>query len=525
MKLTKLAAVVALGLAALILGGCGGSSQGITGVSPSTPDVGTQALPPSTLTLSLSTDTKVTDAGSSKATTITRADLLRPNGTVAQHGTVSAGSAHFTLTGMNTGFYFIRVNGDAGDLVPTKLDGATTAVKQFVGSSLRTTVIGSLASPTYMMRTFSPGQGWPAVVRYATGAATAPGRYAFATLYLNGRDLFQVRALETGALLSSTSLSGSGIHDDAVAGTTAFGGPHNPATWLFGASNHGMAGTSSCNDCHERMTTKPATYASVGVENGWCYKCHYGPSGSSTFVDVSTGTVPQPPPPPPGGSVLNLSLSTTLNGTGAVKAAAITTADLLNTAGAVAAGGTVASGKASFPLTGLTPGFYFIRVNGDANDLVPTKIDSVSATINQFVGTTLRRTVIGTLSVPTYQMTTYSLGQSQTAVVNYSNGTAGAPARYAFATLYSNGATFEVRVLGTAALLTTMTPGGPHAAATWIFGATNHGVSVDASCTGCHSAMTTKPASRSSVSAGNGWCYECHYGSGGNNSGFVDPAK
>ena len=221
---------------------------------------------------------------------------------------------------------------------------------------------------------------------------------------------------------------------------------------------------------------------------------------------------------------LSLAIATSLNGTGTVKAASITKAELLSPAGALLSTATVTGGVASFPLTGLTVGHKFIRVNGLAKDLVPTKLDSVTVATTQFVGTTLRNSVIGTLAAPKYKIATYSLGQAKKPVVGYLTGLTAAPTRYGYALVYIAAKKLETRVLGTAALVNTVAL-GHHNASTWVLGASNHGKSVNASCTDCHGSPTSKPATYAGCNMGNGWCYKCHYGSGGAANGLVDPKK
>lgn len=226
---------------------------------------------------------------------------------------------------------------------------------------------------------------------------------------------------------------------------------------------------------------------------------------------------------------LTLTLNTTLNNGGTIKAATLTKAELLNTAGTLVLTGTVSTAKTSavFNLTGKTPGFYFLRLNGLVNDLVPTKIDSVTVPMTQYVGTTLRQTVVGTLTAPTYKMMTYSLGQAQHAAVNYTNGANMIPTSYAYAMLYLKTAPvkFETRILGKSTLLASYSSGGYHNMSTWAMGASSHGKSAQTSCAGCHSTLTKKATTYATIKTSNGWCYKCHYGATGSKTGMVNPLK
>jgi hypothetical protein len=257
--------------------------------------------------------------------------------------------------------------------------------------------------------------------------------------------------------------------------------------------------------------------------------CGGGSSEPSTYItpathitNTSMTTVVDPDIAPAAIPTLTLALATSLNGTGVVKATTLTKAELLNAFGTRVAMATITAGKAIFPLTGLTTGHYYIRVNSLNQDLVPTRITNVLASTNQFVGTTLRNTVIGPLADPTVRMKTFALGQSQHPVVAYTTGAS--QTRYAYSILYlkTSPQQFQVRVLGKASLLAKMNADGPHSFATWMMGSSSHGTS-NGSCTGCHGNMMSKPATYSGISAGNGWCYKCHYGPTGPSAGMVDP--
>ncbi|HEY3376632.1 MAG TPA: PKD domain-containing protein [Armatimonadota bacterium] len=267
-------------------------------------------------------------------------------------------------------------------------------------------------------------------------------------------------------------------------------------------------------------TTKTAnhTYASAGT---YTIALRVQDSGGLTNSTTHSVTVTSPP----SGPLLTLALDSSLNSTGTTKATSITGAELLNTSGSVVSTATISGGTAQFALTGLTTGTYFIRVNSLADDLVPTKIDSVGASMNQYVGSQLNSSAIGTLASPTYRIKTFSLGQSRHAVVKYSSGAAVSPAKYAYSILTMSTPLFEVRVLGTGALLSSQGSGGPHTLSTWMMGSSNHGSGSTSNCSGCHGTLTTKASSYGSIGQSNGWCYKCHYGSTGTSTGMVDPAQ
>jgi hypothetical protein len=235
--------------------------------------------------------------------------------------------------------------------------------------------------------------------------------------------------------------------------------------------------------------------------------------------------------------ILTLSLQPSLDGSGNIKATSITSAELLGLDGTVIKTATPAGGTAQFDLGSIAGGDYFIRVNNLADDLVPTRIDDPTKAINQFVGQKLRATVIGDLSDPTYTISTHSKGQGHHPVVRYADGVVEPPERYCYVLIYQKTSPqkMEIRVLGTADLLTTFTPRtATHPStstetnpsfSTWMIFGKSHGIDyngTDSKCNTCHINLDTKPATFTAVTSTNGWCYRCHYGKGGDDNGFLD---
>lgn len=238
------------------------------------------------------------------------------------------------------------------------------------------------------------------------------------------------------------------------------------------------------------------------------------------------------------GPTLTLALDGTLDGDdGDVKAATITSADLLDPTGAKLKGATITSGQAVFSLAGLLAGDYFIKVNGDADDLVPTRLDvPTTQSTTQTVGQKLRASLIGPAGSPVYRINTYPAGQGIGSVVRFSDGTAIASEQpYVILTMSSG--KVEFKVLGTSAPLCSQTTMAVHPSNSapfdsWILntpGQPHHGDAFNAdpqSCQACHMNMDMKPMMFAAISVtGGGSCFHCHYGSTGTDSGFIDPAK
>lgn len=151
-------------------------------------------------------------------------------------------------------------------------------------------------------------------------------------------------------------------------------------------------------------------------------------------------------------SRLTLDLDSTLNGDNHIKASSFTSAVLLTTAGTKVTTATIVAGKAIFDLRGIEAGDYFVEVNDDADDLVPTRIDDPSAEIRQRVAQALCASFVGPVDAPKYRINTCSIGQGHGPAVSFSDGT---PITGEQPYLIINVALpkVEFRALGTGALL------------------------------------------------------------------------
>ena len=234
-------------------------------------------------------------------------------------------------------------------------------------------------------------------------------------------------------------------------------------------------------------------------------------------------------------SILAITLQPSLDSGGVIKVTSITKTELLNTDGSVANAAVVANNVAKFNLSELHTGDYFVRINDLSDDLIPTRIDDITKSINQFVGQKLRASIIGSISDPIYKIDTFSKGQGKHPIIRYSDGTNIMPESYAYIilSLKTDPKTLEIRTLGTGSELNKYTPdqsNHPNSATwtnrsfeNWILSdhADNYNGS-DSRCNMCHPNLGQKPTNLSDVKIGNGWCYRCHYGKGGVDLGFID---
>jgi hypothetical protein len=160
------------------------------------------------------------------------------------------------------------------------------------------------------------------------------------------------------------------------------------------------------------------------------------PASTPASLDGGTEATAAPPPAqdaspadvgsdvPDARATLTVSVDSTLDQDGDdTKVQSIHTAALLDASGATVSTATVGGGMAVFDLTPLKAGDYFVVIDGDMDDLVPTRIDDPSSIVVQRVGSKLRASYIGSSDGPTYRINTYSSGQSESPVVRYSDGT------------------------------------------------------------------------------------------------------
>jgi hypothetical protein len=234
-----------------------------------------------TLTLSLDPSLDPPTDGDVKAQTIASAVLLDAKGATAAMATIAGGAAVFDLGSVTPGDYFLKINGDADDLVPTRIDPSTDDVVQRVGQKLRASYIGPAANPTYRINTYSTGQQKALVVQFSDGGALAGEQPYVLFTFASGR--LEIGLLGTGASIGSLTLSGCPGHGDVPADA-----------WLLNTTNqdhHGDVfnadgGADNCGSCHFSYWRKKPSFADVQPAGGWCFRCHYGPDGTSAgFVD------------------------------------------------------------------------------------------------------------------------------------------------------------------------------------------------------------------------------------------------
>lgn len=207
--------------------------------------------------------------------------------------TINNGTARFNLSDGDAGGRYIMINNLYSDLIPTRIDDPTKDIHQFVGQKLRVSVIGNLSDPSYRIETFTVRQGYD----YPTVSYYDPTNQGVLGIF--GGDVYIILSLETKTqrfevVTLGSSRLGRGIRIIDYTPTA----PTHPSTstsnnpsfskWVF---SHGVdygGNDSKCSNCHGNLDTKPSKFSEITVNNGFCFRCHYGKGGSEKGFVVDT---------------------------------------------------------------------------------------------------------------------------------------------------------------------------------------------------------------------------------------------
>ena len=262
-------------------------------------------------TLTLTLDPSLDCKGGIKAVSITQAILstyyngmliCRYNATYNNYSnctpykaaTITNGTAQFNLSERDAGSRYIMINNLSGDLIPTRIDDPTKDIQQFVGKKLRVSVIGNLSDPTYQIETFAMGQGYnQELASYSDGTRYGENVYIILSPKTNPQRL-QIITFSTRSPIVAQEW-------ETINYTPA--APTHPSTptsispsfskWMFGKGNHGVdygGNDSKCSICHGNLDAKPAKLSEITMNNGFCFKCHYGKGGTDAGFTVETIT-------------------------------------------------------------------------------------------------------------------------------------------------------------------------------------------------------------------------------------------
>lgn len=280
-----------------------------------------------TLTLEPSLDSK---GDIIKATSITKAQLFgyyNYNSSVYyETATITNGTALFNLSDRDAGDRFILINSlndpystafENLNTIPTRIDDPTKNIYQFVGHTLRVSVIGNLSDPTYITEFSGRAAlcfGGPAQPDWSD-ISTPPGNsYIILSLKTNPQKL-EVNSTQTDISLNGIKrlyveritdyTPTSPIHPNT---STAINPPFSK--WVF---SHGVdynGNDSKCSTCHGNLDTRQAglLVSDITVNNSFCFRCHNGKSGSDIWI--AGGNCYHPTGAPPGISTSPTSTAT-----------------------------------------------------------------------------------------------------------------------------------------------------------------------------------------------------------------------
>lgn len=246
-----------------------------------------------TLTVSLepSLDGK---EGDIRATSITKAEWFVPDGQFIVGGltyklaTITNGTAEFNLSDRDAGDSFILINDLTDDPVPMRIDDPTTDIHQFVGKKLWVSVIGNLSDPTHLIKTFSKGQGRrPAIRNINESSFPFDSVYIILSLKTNPQKL-EIKGIDITLKEPVVRINDFTpivhIHPNT---STSFNSPFSK--WVFRHGNDYGGNDSKCNSCHGNLDTQE-DLPIITVNNGFCFRCHYGKSGTDAGFTVRMNT-------------------------------------------------------------------------------------------------------------------------------------------------------------------------------------------------------------------------------------------
>jgi hypothetical protein len=218
--------------------------------------------------------------------------------------TITNGTARFTLRSNgyagnpygDAGNRYIMINNLYSDLIPTRIDDPTKDIHQFVGEKLRVSIIGNLSDPTYRIETFTISQG------YNHPTISYPdGNYSPYVLGMFYGDVYTVLSLKTNPSFQVITLGAPWVgREQGIIDYTPTA-PTHPSTstsfnpsfskWMFGEGSHGVdygGNDSKCSTCHGDLDSKPVKFSDITINNGFCFRCHYGKGGVEKGFTVDT---------------------------------------------------------------------------------------------------------------------------------------------------------------------------------------------------------------------------------------------
>lgn len=229
-------------------------------------------------------------------------EVFKPLNRPFNAATITNGTARFSLRSYgyagnpygDAGNRYIMINNLNGDLIPTRID-PTKDIHQFVGEKLRVSVIGNLSDPTYRIEIFTTEQGEHPTVSYSDG------NYSPEVLGMFGGNVYTILAMKINPSFQVITLGASRLGREQQIIDYTPTAPTHPSTstsfnpsfskWMFGEGSHGNdygGNDSKCRTCHGNLDAKPSKFSEITINNGFCFRCHYGKGGSEKGFVVDT---------------------------------------------------------------------------------------------------------------------------------------------------------------------------------------------------------------------------------------------
>ncbi len=230
-------------------------------------------------------------------------EVFKPLNRPFNAATITNGTAQFSLRSNgyagnpygDAGNRYIMINNLEDDPIPTRINDPTKDIRQFVGQKLRVSVIDNLSDPTYRFETFTTEQGEHPTVSYSDG------NYSPEVLDIFYGDVYTILSLKTNPSFQVITLGAPRLGREQKILDYTPTVPTHPSTstsinpsfskWMFGEGSHGVdygGNDSKCSTCHGNLDTKPSKFSEITINNGFCFRCHYGKGGSEKGFVVDT---------------------------------------------------------------------------------------------------------------------------------------------------------------------------------------------------------------------------------------------
>lgn len=185
---------------------------------------------------------------------------------------------------------------------------------------------------------------------------------------------------------------------------------------------------------------------------------------------------------------------------------------------------TVASGTATFDLTGVNNGDYFIILNDSTTHRSPIYLADYTKNYTHKVGANVRLSVmLSSTGDSLYKFKTHNNSDGELEVLKYSNSQG--TGRYSYSFVSYSTKTLEIRYIDDGSVISSLPQSNNSyhysVFGSWDLGKTNHGKGPESDSlltstmcgdVNCHPNFWVKPPQWSQITQKYGWCNKCHDG-------------